>query len=353
MDRINALKLKAFDERKLDGFLIFNNINQLYFTGFPGTTSLLVPKDGLPILYVYNVNYEQTKAQTKAFRVELVSLKENLFEKIAKQTRELDIKNLGIDTMNVENWNKLVKEAKETTLKIDNAIKELRAVKDKQEIENLKKTGELTSEGMKAARETIRPGMKEYAAAAEIEYAMRKKGSCGTAFETSVASGARSAFPHGGCTDREIREGDLVIIDLGATYNYYCSDMTRTLVAGKATEKQNKIAKIVEKAQLNAFKAIKPGTSARHVDDVARKTIEESGYGNLFVHGLGHGVGLEIHEPPTLNSVSTDILAEGNVVTDEPGIYIVGYGGVRIEDTVLVTKTQPEKLTKGEYALTE
>jgi Xaa-Pro aminopeptidase len=354
MIRIETLRLKAFHEGEMDGYLVFNSINQLYFTGVPGTAALLVPKEGESTLYVYNVNYEQVKAQAKTFRVELVNLKENLLERIAKRSRELGIRNLCIDSINVEGWNRLTKETKETTLKIDNnPVKEMRAVKDQQEIRLLKRAGELTSEGMKAARESLRPGVKEYEVAAEIEYAMRKKGSSGTAFETSVASGARSAFPHGGCTNREIREGDIVIVDLGATYMNYCSDMTRTLVAGKPSGKQNKIAKIVEEAQEDAFKTITPGVPSRTVDEAARKTIEASGYGNFFVHGLGHGVGLEIHEPPTLNNASMDILLEGNVVTDEPGIYMVGYGGFRMEDTVLVEKTRPKRLTQGSYSLTE
>jgi Xaa-Pro dipeptidase len=193
--------------------------------------------------------------------------------------------------------------------------------------------------------------MKEYEVAAEIEYAMRKRGSYGTAFETIVASGPRSAFPHGGCSDREIRAGDLVVVDVGATYKFYRSDMTRTLVAGKPSEKQKKLYEIVKAAQEKAFEIIKPNVKARDVDAATRKIIEDAGYGEYFVHGLGHGVGLEVHEPPTLNPSSKEALVMGNVVTDEPGIYLVGYGGVRIEDTVLVRKNDAEKLTKGLYGL--
>jgi Xaa-Pro dipeptidase len=180
---------------------------------------------------------------------------------------------------------------------------------------------------------------------------MRKRGSYGTAFETIVASGPCSAFPHGGCSNREIREGDLVIVDLGATYKFYRSDMTRTLAAGKPSEKQKKLYQIVKTAQEKAFEIMKPNVKAKDVDAVARKIIEDAGYGEYFVHGIGHGVGLEVHEPPTLSPDSTETLAVGNVVTDEPGIYLVGYGGVRIEDTVLVQKNEAEKLTIGPYSL--
>jgi Xaa-Pro dipeptidase len=140
-----------------------------------------------------------------------------------------------------------------------------------------------------------------------------------------------------------------VVIDFGAVYKSYRSDVTRTLVAGKPSEKQRKLHEIVQKAHEKAFQAIKPNVKARDVDAVARRIIEEAGYSEFFVHGLGHGVGLDIHEPPTLNTVSKERLQVGNVVTDEPGIYLIGYGGVRIEDTVLVTKDGAEKLTIGPY----
>jgi Xaa-Pro aminopeptidase len=189
--------------------------------------------------------------------------------------------------------------------------------------------------------------------AAEIEYAMRKLGSSGTAFETIVASGASSAFPHGGCSDKEIREGDLVVVDVGATYKFYRSDMTRTFVVGKPSEKQKKLYQIVKAAQETALGKVMPGAKASNVDVAARKIIADAGYGAYFVHGLGHGVGLEVHEPPILSPDSKDVLAVGNVVTVEPGIYLVGYGGIRIEDTVFVQKGGAQKLTHGTYTLGE
>jgi Xaa-Pro aminopeptidase len=180
---------------------------------------------------------------------------------------------------------------------------------------------------------------------------MRKGGSWNTAFDTIVASGARSAFPHGGCTEREIRRGDLVVVDIGASYQHYCSDMTRTLAAGKPSEKQKKLYEIVKNAQEKAFQTIKPKEKAEEIDSAARKVIVDAGYGEYFVHGLGHGVGLEIHEPPTLSPESKEKLAISNVVTNEPGIYLIGFGGIRIEDSVLVQKGEAEKLTKGPYSL--
>jgi Xaa-Pro dipeptidase len=355
LKRIDALKHRAFKKGKFDGFLIFNNANLTYLTGFSGASALLIPKDGENTIYVYNVNYEQAKAEGKAFRVELVKRNENLMAKIAKQMKGLKIKNLALDALSIESWHALAKEARgETKLKAQgNVVCELRKVKDENEIELMRKAAELTSEGMRVAYETVASGMREYEVAAEIEYAMRKQGSSGTAFETIVASGLCSAYPHGSCSDKKIREGDLVVVDVGATYKFYRSDMTRTLVAGKPSEKQKKLCQIVKTAQKKAFEAVKPNVKTKDVDAVARKIIADAGYGEYFVHSLGHGVGLEVHEPPTLSPNSKEVLAAGNVVTVEPGIYLIGYGGVRIEDTVLVQKNGAEKLTNGPYALGE
>lgn len=327
----------------------------IYLTGFSGASALLIPKEGTPTLYVYNVNYEQAKAEIKDFTVTLVKRSSDLFECIAKQVRELKIKTLALDAASIESWRSLAKKvrgATKLTLK-GNMVSELRKVKNAQEIELMRKAAEFTSEGMRVAYETIAPGVKEYQVAAEIEYAMRKHGSYGTAFETIVASGSYSAFPHGGCSHREIRKGDLVVVDIGATYKYYRSDMTRTFVAGAASDRQKQLYAVVKKAQDAALEAVKPNVKAKAVDVAARKVIAEAGYGENFVHNLGHGVGLEVHEPPILGPYSKEVLVTGNVFTVEPGIYIVGYGGIRIEDTVLLREDGVQKLTNGPYLLSK
>ena len=353
MNRVDLLKKRAFEEKGFDGFLVANEANMLYFAGFPGTSCLLFLRDGENMLYVYSVNYEQAKAEGKGFHVKLVGRDENLMAKVAAHARGFGIKKLAFDTLTVENYRSLAKglRGKAKLKPMGKLIWELRKVKDPGEIELMRKAGELTCEGMKAAYETVRPGMREFEVAAEIEYAMRRKGSWGTAFDTIVASGVRSAFPHGGCTDREIREGDLVVVDIGASYRYYRSDMTRTLVAGKPSEKQKRLYEVVRAAQQKAVQAVKAKAKARDIDSIARRVIEEAGYGVNFVHGLGHGVGLEVHEPPTLSQQSKDRLTVGNVITIEPGIYIVGFGGIRIEDTVFVKDYGFEKFTDGFYTL--
>jgi Xaa-Pro dipeptidase len=353
MKRIDALKQVAFEKDKIDGFLVFNSANLVYLTGFSGVSALLIPKNGESRVYVYGVNYAQAKAELSGFTVDLVKHGENLMDKITRQAKSSEMGKLAVDSLSVESWRTLAKAlGGEKTLEVDNGfIRELRKVKDQEEIEVMRKAAELTSEGMRVAHEAVAAGVREYEVAAEIEYAMRKLGSSVTAFETIVASGACSAYPHGGCSDKKIREGDLVVVDVGATYRFYRSDMTRTLVAGKPSEKQKKLYQIVKTAQEKAFEALKPNVKAKDVDAAARKIIADAGYGEFFVHNLGHGVGLEVHEPPTLSPESKDTLTAGNVVTVEPGVYLVGYGGIRIEDIVLVQKNGAEKLTNGPYVL--
>lgn len=353
MKRLDLLKKKAFEEKGFDGFLIVNEANTLYFAGFPGAACLLFLRDGENMLYVYGVNYEQAKAEGKGFHVELVGRNENLMAKVAAQAVASGVKKLAFDSLTVEGYRSLAKSLRgKVKLKSQGKLVwELRMVKDAEELEFMRKAGKLTCEGVKVAYEVVKPGLREYEVAAEIEYAMRRKGSWGTAFDTIVASGVRSAFPHGGCSEREIRNGDLVVVDVGASYRFYRSDMTRTLVAGKPSEKQKRLYEIVKTAQEKAFQAVKAKAKATDIDAIARKIIEDSGYGVNFVHSLGHGIGLEVHEPPTLSPQSKDRLKAGNVVTVEPGIYIVGFGGIRIEDTVLVKEHGAEKFTEGFYTI--
>jgi Xaa-Pro aminopeptidase len=353
MQRLAALKKIAFEEASFDGYLILNASNLTYFAGTPGASALLIPTDGENIIYVYGVNYQQTRALAKGFSVNLVERDEGLMTKIAEQVSQQKIKKLAIDFSGVESWRALAKRLRGRTKLATKPgfVSQLRAVKDNEEIGLMRKAAELTSIGMKTAYEVLKAGMKEIELAAEIEYSMRKNGSYGTAFDTATSSGHASAFPHGGCTEREIREGDLVVIDIGAVYKNYRSDMTRTLIVGKPSRKQEEIHRVVKKAQEKAFSAMKTSSRTCDVDAVGRQVIENEGYGEFFVHGLGHGVGLDIHEPPTLNPSSKEKLQVGNVITNEPGIYLVGYGGVRIEDTALVTINGPEKLTDGPYGL--
>lgn len=353
MNRIKALKNLAFEKNGFEAFLITNESNLFYFCGTRGMACLLVTRTDDDTIHVYSTNYEQVKTEAKGFNVELMKSGEKLTEKIAVELKESKAQTLAVDAMSFEFYRALSRTLRrKAKIKLQSEpVWQLRKVKDDEELELMKRAGELTGLGMKVACETIRSGVIEYEVAAEAEYAMRRKGSSGTAFETIVASGQRSTFPHGGCTDRKIRNGDLVVVDIGAEYNSYRSDMTRTIVAGKPSQKQERVYKIVKQAQQEAYEATRPKAKTSDIDSLARKVIRDAGYGEYFVHGLGHGVGLDVHEPPGLGPESKEQLVAGNVVTIEPGIYISGFGGIRIEDTVLVQPRKAEKFTIGPYTL--
>lgn len=349
--RVEALK-GSFESEGLDGFLVSNGINIRYFTGFSGGSKLLVSEQGSETLYVHTINYEAAKECVKGVNVEPVGMKEDVEKKVIERIKSLRLKHLGFDSVEASAYLKL-KDGLEG-VEIDamsNLVWSLRKVKDEEELRFLKKAADLTSLGMKRAYEIIEPGLKERELASEIEYAMRRDGSDGVAFDTIVASGFRSSFPHGGCGDREIAEGDVVVVDVGAKYRDYCADLTRTLIVGEPSPRQTDLYNIVLSAQEIAVKKVKADVKAKAVDAAARDLISAKGYGEYFVHSLGHGVGLEVHEPPTLSLKSEETLEAGNVVTVEPGVYVPGFGGVRIEDTVLVKREGAEKLTEAPYIL--
>ncbi len=356
-NRIEALK-DSFG-KEFDGYIVTNPVNLLYFTELLGAAdslgaaAMLIPSDGKSVLHIYGVNYEWARAEAKNCRVELVRRGEDLTKKLAEQIRSKKLKKLGFDAMSIQ-MHKTLSAALKKNSKLENKgelVWNLRRVKDEEELRRMRKAAELTVKGMQTAHETIKAGLREYEVAAEIEYAMRTRGSYGVAFETIAVSGPRSAYPHGGCGERKLRNGDIVVVDIGAVYKNYRGDMTRTFIVGKPSTKQKKIHVVVREAQEKAFQKIREGAKASEVDRVARRSIEKGGYGEYFVHGLGHGIGLEVHEQPTLNSTSKDVLKAGNVVTDEPGIYLVGFGGFRVEDTVVVRKDGAERLTAGLYVL--
>lgn len=351
INRIQLLK-KSFEKYQLDAYLVADETNMFYFTGFEDAVELFIPTEGENVLYVYGVNYDDAKATVKNCNVELMQRGEDPYKKVGDYCKKLKPRKVGFDNLDVASFQGLKKNLKKIQLKAARqAVWDLRKVKDNTELRNMRKAAELTDEGAKAAVEALKPGIREYEVAAEVEYAMRKLGSDGTAFETIVASGLRSAFPHGGCTGKKIGRGELIQFDIGARYQHYAADLSRTFLIGKPTPKQQKMYKAVMEAQEKAFQKIREGAKGRLVDAAAREIIKKHGFGQNFPHGLGHGVGLAVHELPTLSNISKDILKAGNIVTNEPGVYVVGYGGVRVEDTVLVKKDGAERLTKASYEL--
>lgn len=232
-------------------------------------------------------------------------------------------------------------------------IEELAMVKDKDELANIKEAVRISDTAFERILAIVKPGVREIEVAAELEYQMKMLGSEKPAFETIIASGFRGALPHGLASKKKVKKGEFVTFDFGATYNGYVSDISRTIVVGKATARQKKIYNIVAKAQLRAIKAAKAGMTGVKLDSVARKVIEKSGFAKKFGHGLGHGIGLMIHEGPSLSPRSDNVLRPGNVVTIEPGIYISKWGGVRIEDDIVIRRNGCTVLNKAPKELIE
>lgn len=229
---------------------------------------------------------------------------------------------------------------------VEQMIERLRAVKEEGELDKLRRAAELGSRGHDAAVEALREGMTEREVAAVAERFWLDAGGEDTAFTTIVAFGPNTAAPHHRAGDRRLKRGDLVLIDLGVVLDGYCSDMTRVHFFGKPPAKLKQVYQIVAQAHAAGMAAVRPGIATADVDLAARQVIEEAGYAKEFCHGLGHGVGLEVHELPVLNARSKATLEVGNVVTVEPGIYLPGVGGVRLENTVIVTKSGYEDLTR-------
>jgi Xaa-Pro dipeptidase len=350
--RIETLR-EQLRKANLDCYIVTEVPSVYYFTGFldvrDAHISLIIPrKEETPILYVPEASLAAAYGAAKNCVVKLVKSGEKIFDKVSKELSLLRVRKAGFDFLQVSSFLRVKSKARRAVLKpAPDLVWNLRKIKSDDEISCMRIAAKMADEGIKAAVEKVRRGIREYEVAAEAEYAMRSSGSEAFAFDTIIASGPNSALPHPRVSDRKIREGDFVTIDIGAVYNGYHSDITRTIIAGKPNRKQIKIYKLVLQAQEKAFRFTRSGVKASYVDSIARKIIMKGGCGEYFAHGLGHGIGLDVHEPPRLNPASTDVLAKGNVVTDEPGIYIPSLGGVRIEDTINVLKDKAERLTKS------
>jgi len=348
------MRIKAFkgclEGEGIDCFILSDVNSIYYFTGFldvpDASNTLLVPLKDQPTLFVSSLSFKAAEDSANDCDIEEIRREEKVEDKILKKLSDPTLRNVEFDTMTIPVFLKIREGLNKAKLSPKPEIVwRLRRVKDDQELEYMARAARIADQGMEAATEAVKPGVEEFRVAAEAEYAMRRMGSEGVAFDTIVASGRRSAYPHGHCTAKRIREGEFVTIDLGATHKGYRSDITRTVIAGRCDPKQADIWDTVLKAHEAAFETIKAGIKASDVDRAARAIIENKGLGDRFVHGVGHGVGLNVHEPPRLGIDSPDTLEEHNVVTDEPAVYIPELGGVRIEDTVVVLKRRARRLT--------
>lgn len=316
-----------------------------YLSGFTGSFSILVLNRDKQFIITDSRYFEQAKQQTK---FQLVEYKNgDLFDNIKSVIEEFKPKTIGLEFQRISHnvFLKINERIKANFIPMDSVIESMRSVKEPQEIENIKKAISISEKAFLRTIELIKEGVTEKEIAAEFEYNMKKLGADGAAFETIVISGPRTSLPHGRPSNKKIAYGEPITFDFGAIVNGYCADITRTIFFGKPDDEFKKIYQTVYEAQTLALNGGNANMKGKSVDALARDYITQKGYGKYFGHGLGHGIGLEVHESPRVNSTNEELLPQAAVVTIEPGIYIESKYGVRIEEDVLIKKDSLEKLT--------
>lgn len=337
-------------EAGLDALLVTQAENRRYLSGFDGSAGwLLISQDSALLATDFRYT-EQAAAQAPAFQV--VRVRGEVGQWLPDLVRQLGCKKLGFEAadLSFSVHRQLVQALKETQVQVrlvptQGLVESLRAVKDSEELGSIEKAAALADAAAGQAMQVLRPGMSERELAWHIERFLREKGSQSLPFEVIVASGPNGAMAHHKPGERPIGEGEPVVVDLGARVDGYCSDLTRTLCLGKPDDKYKQIYDLVLGAQLAAIATIKAEMTGEEADRLARTVIEQGGYGDAFGHGLGHGIGLVPHESPRLGAGSKDKLLPGMVFTIEPGIYISGWGGIRIEDMVVLEPAGPRLLS--------
>ena len=344
--RVQAAR-KLLEEKGLDAAFIASPANIRYLSGFAGTDSYLYLSSKRQVILTDSRYTLQAEEEGKDCEVRTIK-GERVYGVLLKELLEEDkVKRLGFED-GVMTWQfvKKLQEAagdkwgEERWVPLGEELSLLRAVKDEGEIEKLARAEQIGDEAFSYILTQIKPGITELEIAAKLEYYMKSHGAQEKGFDTIAASGLHSAMPHAVPSEKVLEKGDFLTLDFGCKYQGYCSDMTRTVVIGKANEKQKEIYKIVLEAQEAALAGLRAGMTGAEGDALARKVIEEAGCGDYFGHGLGHSVGLEIHEKPALSPKDQTILRPGIIETVEPGIYIPGLGGVRIEDMTVITENE-------------
>ncbi len=350
-NRLEKLR-NALSEKSLDGIFISQPDNRYYLSGFDGSAGylLITAKDAL---LATDFRYlEQVKMQSPDFT--LFRITGGVSSWFPVLTGELSITNLGFESGDMTHmmYRQLAETIKNTgspvkLVPVEGPVESIRAVKDAGEIEFIKQAVDITDRAFEHIENTIKPGMTELEVAWELEKFQRENGSQSMPFEIIVASGPNSALPHAKPTEKKINAGEPIVIDMGARVKGYCSDFTRTLCLGEQDETFKKVYDTVLGAQLAAIALIKEGMTGKEADGFARTVIEEAGYAEEFGHSLGHGTGLAAHENPRVGPNSEDILTERMVFSVEPGIYLPGWGGVRIEDLAIIENGVINVLSRG------
>lgn len=344
MEKLRKLR-QSIAELNIEAILLTSEYNRRYMTGFTGTAGVAIITQEHAV-FITDFRYTQ-QAQKELVGFEIVQHSKPIMEEVGAQLEKLNIKSVGFekDHMSYAMFEIYQKAIKADLIPVSGLVEKIRLIKTEQEIKILKAAANIADAAFEHIIMYIKPGKTELEVSNELEFFMRKQGASSSSFDIIVASGLRSALPHGVATDKIIETGDFVTLDFGALYNGYVSDLTRTVSVGEPSNELKEIYQIVLDAQLKSLAEIKPGMSGIEADAVARDYIKAKGYGDAFGHSLGHGIGLEVHEGPGLSFRSETILEEGMVITIEPGIYVPEIGGVRIEDDTIVTSSGNEKLT--------
>ncbi len=346
--RAQAL-LECLRQDAVDGLLVTSMPNVRYLTGFSGTHAMLLVTGAERWLFTDFRYAEQAAAESGAVAkivIEPANLWRGVWETL-RGTRGLHT--LGFESAHLSHrdFERLLKDGSAWTWRpLLDAVERLRERKDPGELELIKDAARVAGAALDVTLAAVRPGMTELQVAGVLEHALRDRGSEETPFPTIVASGARTALPHARAGSRAIARGDFLLLDFGATVGGYCSDVTRTLVVGKADGRQREVHDAVLAANEAARSRVRSGMTGKEADAIARTVLEQRGLGDAFGHGLGHGIGLEVHEGPRLSRIAEQVLPEGAVVTIEPGAYVSGWGGVRIEDNVMLGADGAELLTE-------
>ena len=340
----------------LDAAYISNLTNVRWLCGFTGSNgSVLVARSGA--WFLTDGRYRtQAPGEVTGATIEVYTLPDQLGETLQRLSGELGLSRIGFeaDHVTVAGRDRLAKHFPGVELEpTSGAVEALRGVKEPAELDAIRRAARLADEGVAHILRFVAPGRTERELAIELESYMRRAGAESVSFPSIVAAAERSALPHAHPTERVVEEGRFLLFDLGCVVDGYCSDLTRTVVVGKADARHREIYELVAAAQRAGLAALAAGRTGAEVDAAARSVIAGAGYGAEFGHSLGHGVGLDIHEAPTLRATSTDVLEPGHVVTVEPGVYLPGWGGVRIEDLTVVTAEGYESLSQAPKELLE
>lgn len=346
-------------KEKLDGFIVVSPDNRRYLSGFTGSSGILVFTGDRAVLFTDFRYLEQAAVETTGTGIDLRKQGKKIWESVAALLQENAGESAGkcwgfeADHLVEKDYRFLAGRVGAGRLVPKEGFSDrLRAVKSPAEIELIAKATAVTDWAWERLLPHIKPGRREEELAALFEFFQREEGASSASFPTLVASGPRSALPHGAAGGRVFCPGDLVVIDGGAVYEGYCSDFTRTVVVGSEPgAEQERIYRLVLAAQERALSGLKPGMTAAEADALAREVVEEAGYGSNFGHGLGHGLGLNVHEAPHLAPNRETVLEPGMVVTIEPGIYVPDWGGVRIEDVAVITQGGRRILTRSPKTL--